>query len=72
MDGNHLSFLPDEVGDLAQLNSLGLSFNNFSHIPTVLERLAAVDRLAMAGNRVESLHLCALARMSHLKSVDLR
>lgn len=72
MDGNHLSFLPDEVGGLAQLNSLGLSFNNFSHIPTVLERLAAVDRLAMAGNRVEGLHLCALARMSHLKSVDLR
>lgn len=72
MDGNHLSFLPEEVGGLAQLNSLGLSFNDFSHIPAVLERLAAVDRLAMAGNRVGSLHLCALARMSHLKSVDLR
>lgn len=72
LDGNHLSFLPDEVGGLAQLNCLGLSFNNFSHIPSVLERLGAVDRLSMAGNRVESLDLCTLARMSHLKNVDLR
>ncbi|XP_041644457.1 PH domain leucine-rich repeat-containing protein phosphatase 2 [Cheilinus undulatus] len=72
LDGNHLSSLPDELGSLNQLNSLGLSFNNFSHIPAVLERLSASDKLAMAGNRVESLDLCALARMSHLKNVDLR
>lgn len=72
LDGNHLSFLPEEASCLAQLNSLGLSFNNFSHIPAVLEKLGAVDRLAMAGNRVEGLDLCALARMNHLKNVDLR
>lgn len=72
MDGNHLSFLPEEASGLAQLNSLGLSFNSFTHIPAVLERLGAVDRLAMAGNRVEGLDLCALVRMSHLKNVDLR
>nr|XP_046242770.1 PH domain leucine-rich repeat-containing protein phosphatase 2 isoform X2 [Scatophagus argus] len=72
LDGNHLSSLPDELGGLSQLNSLGLSFNNFSHIPAVLERLSAVDKLAMAGNRVESLELSTVARMSHLKSIDLR
>lgn len=72
LDGNLLSSLPDELGGLAQLNSLGLSFNSFSHIPAVLERLSAVDKLAMAGNRVESLDLGALARMSHLKNIDLR
>ncbi|XP_041795400.1 PH domain leucine-rich repeat-containing protein phosphatase 2 [Chelmon rostratus] len=72
LDGNHLSSLPEELGGLSQLNSLGLSFNNFTHIPAVLERLSAVDRLAMAGNRVESLELCTLARMSHLKNIDLR
>ncbi|KAE8297054.1 PH domain leucine-rich repeat-containing protein phosphatase 2 [Larimichthys crocea] len=72
LDGNHLSTLPEELGGLSQLNSLGLSFNNFSHIPAVLERLSAVDKLAMAGNRVESLELCTLARMSHLKNIDLR
>ncbi|KAM7406136.1 hypothetical protein PAMP_000534 [Pampus punctatissimus] len=72
LDGNHLSSLPEELGGLSQLNSLGLSFNNFTHIPAVLERLGAVDKLAMAGNRVESLELCTLARMSHLKNIDLR
>ncbi|XP_071344488.1 PH domain leucine-rich repeat-containing protein phosphatase 2 isoform X2 [Trachinotus anak] len=72
LDGNHLSSLPEELGSLSQLNSLGFSFNNFTHIPAVLERLSAVDKLAMAGNRVESLELCTLARMSHLKNIDLR
>lgn len=69
LDGNHLSFLPDEVGGLSQLSSLGLSFNNFSLVPAVLERLRAVDKLAMAGNGVESLELCNL---KHLKHIDLR
>lgn len=72
LDGNHLSSLPDELGDLVQLCSLGLSFNTFPHIPAVLERLSAVDRLLMAGNRVEALELCSLLRMSHVKNIDLR
>ncbi|XP_027034244.1 PH domain leucine-rich repeat-containing protein phosphatase 2 isoform X2 [Tachysurus fulvidraco] len=72
LDGNHLSSLPDEMGDLAQLCSLGLSFNTFPHIPAVLERLSAVDRLLMAGNRVEALELSRLLRMSHVKNIDLR
>ncbi|CAL8244874.1 unnamed protein product [Lota lota] len=72
LEGNDLSSLPEELGGLSQLNSLGLSFNNFPHIPAVLQRLSAVEKLAMAGNRVEGLELCVLARMSHLKNVDLR
>ncbi|XP_030621614.1 PH domain leucine-rich repeat-containing protein phosphatase 2 [Chanos chanos] len=72
LDGNHLSSLPEELGGLEQLSSLGLSFNNFPHIPSVLERVVAMDKLAMAGNRVESLELGSLVRMSNLKSIDLR
>uniref|UniRef100_A0A665VWL3 PH domain leucine-rich repeat-containing protein phosphatase 2 n=1 Tax=Echeneis naucrates TaxID=173247 RepID=A0A665VWL3_ECHNA len=72
LDGNHLTSLPEELGGLSQLNSLGFSFNNFSHIPAVLESLSAVEKLAMAGNRLESLELSILARMSHLKNIDLR
>uniref|UniRef100_A0A8C7L115 PH domain leucine-rich repeat-containing protein phosphatase 2 n=1 Tax=Oncorhynchus kisutch TaxID=8019 RepID=A0A8C7L115_ONCKI len=72
LDGNQLSFLPEELGGLAQLSSLGLSFNNFPHIPGVLDRLSGMDKLAMAGNRVETLELGILARMSHLKNIDLR
>ncbi|KAI1889934.1 hypothetical protein AGOR_G00168020 [Albula goreensis] len=72
LDGNHLSTLPEELGGLAQICSLGLSFNDFPHIPAVLDRLTGVDRLAMAGNRVETLELGTLGRMTHLKSIDLR
>ncbi|KAJ8400489.1 hypothetical protein AAFF_G00396130 [Aldrovandia affinis] len=72
LEGNHLSALPEELGGLSQLGSLGLSFNQFPHIPAVMERLTAVDRLAMAGNRVETLELGFLGRMSHLKIIDLR
>ncbi|KAJ3593605.1 hypothetical protein NHX12_005939 [Muraenolepis orangiensis] len=72
LEGNDLSSLPEELGGLSQLNSLGLAFNVFPHVPAVLQRLSAVEKLSMAGNRVESLELCVLARMSHLKNVDLR
>lgn len=72
LDGNHLDCLPEELGSLSQLCSLGLSFNSFPNIPAVLERLGAMDKLAMAGNRVEVLELSSLLRMSHIKSIDLR
>ncbi|KAI4880886.1 hypothetical protein NFI96_008408 [Prochilodus magdalenae] len=72
LDGNHLNSLPEELGSLSQLCSLGLSFNNFPNIPAVVERLGAMDKLAMAGNRVEALELSSLLRMNHIKSIDLR
>ncbi|KAJ8417818.1 hypothetical protein AAFF_G00226610 [Aldrovandia affinis] len=72
LDGNHLSSLPEELGGLPQLCSLGLSFNDFPHIPAVLGRLTGVDRLAMAGNKVETLELGTLGRMTHLRNIDLR
>ncbi|KAJ8339964.1 hypothetical protein SKAU_G00345970 [Synaphobranchus kaupii] len=72
LDGNHLSTLPEELGGLQHLCSLGLSFNDFPRIPAVLDGLTGVDRLAMAGNKVETLELGTLARMTHLKNIDLR
>ncbi|XP_048886079.1 PH domain leucine-rich repeat-containing protein phosphatase 2 isoform X1 [Brienomyrus brachyistius] len=72
LDGNHLDSLPEELGGLTQLCSLGLSFNNFSVIPGVVERLTGVDRLALAGNCIETLELASLGRMDHLRSIDLR
>lgn len=72
LDGNRLDSLPEELGSLSQLCSLGLSFNDFPHVPGVVERLCALDKLAMAGNRVETLDLFGLLRMTHIKSIDLR
>ncbi|KAF5898874.1 PH domain leucine-rich repeat protein phosphatase 1-like, partial [Clarias magur] len=71
LDGNTLSSLPEELGSLQRLCYLGLSFNEFSGVPDVLERLSAVERLCMAGNRVEQLALQTF-RLLSIKYVDLR
>ncbi|XP_060041197.1 PH domain leucine-rich repeat-containing protein phosphatase 2 isoform X2 [Erinaceus europaeus] len=72
LDGNFLTTLPEELGNLQQLSSLGISFNNFNQIPEVYEKLTMLDKVVMAGNRLEILNLGLLNRMSHIKHVDLR
>ncbi|XP_029420290.1 PH domain leucine-rich repeat-containing protein phosphatase 2 isoform X2 [Nannospalax galili] len=72
LDGNFLTALPEELGNLQQLSSLGISFNNFSQIPEVFEKLTMLDKVVMAGNRLEVLNLGVLTRMNHIKHVDLR
>lgn len=72
LDGNFLQSLPAELMNMHQLSYLGLSFNEFTDIPEVLEKLTAVDKLCMAGNCMETFRLQALRRMTHIKHVDLR
>lgn len=72
LDGNFLTSLPEELGSLQQLSCLGLSFNNFCELPAVCEKLVILDKLALAGNLLDTLDLAVLNRMSHIKSVDLR
>ncbi|NXE26892.1 PHLP2 phosphatase, partial [Ardeotis kori] len=72
LDGNFLTSLPEELGSLQQLSCLGLSFNNFCELPAICEKLVMLDKLALAGNLLETLDLTVLNRMSHIKSVDLR
>ncbi|XP_063801561.1 PH domain leucine-rich repeat-containing protein phosphatase 2 isoform X4 [Pseudophryne corroboree] len=72
LDGNSLASLPQELGFLQQLSQLGLSFNDLSSIPKVYEKLVSVEKLSMAGNRVDCLSLQTLSNMPHLKVIDLR
>ncbi|XP_041340678.1 PH domain leucine-rich repeat-containing protein phosphatase 2 isoform X2 [Pyrgilauda ruficollis] len=72
LDGNFLTSLPEEMGNLQQLSCLGLSFNNFCELPAICEKLVTLDKLALAGNLLETLDLTVLNRMGHIKSVDLR
>ncbi|KAF2987943.1 hypothetical protein EK904_005148 [Melospiza melodia maxima] len=72
LDGNFLTSLPEEMGNLQQLSCLGLSFNNFCELPAICEKLVTLDKLALAGNSIETLDLAVLNRMGHIKSVDLR
>uniref|UniRef100_A0A8C6UXT0 protein-serine/threonine phosphatase n=1 Tax=Neogobius melanostomus TaxID=47308 RepID=A0A8C6UXT0_9GOBI len=71
LDGNSLSDLPNELGSLQRLGYFGLSFNQFSHIPQVLERLASIEKLCMAGNNLETLTLQNF-RLLRVKHIDLR
>ncbi|KAG8442479.1 hypothetical protein GDO86_011320 [Hymenochirus boettgeri] len=72
LDGNYLQSLPVEMGNMHQLSFLGLSFNEFSNIPDVVEKMASIDRLCMAGNDLEVLQLETLRRMTQIKHADLR
>ncbi|CAB1317396.1 unnamed protein product [Coregonus sp. 'balchen'] len=71
LDGNCLSELPSELGSLQRLGYLGLSFNQFTHVPQVLERLVSMERLCMAGNSLDTLVLQNF-RLLRVKHVDLR
>ncbi|KFV12178.1 PH domain leucine-rich repeat-containing protein phosphatase 2, partial [Pterocles gutturalis] len=65
LDGNFLTSLPEELGNLQQLSCLGLSFNNFCEMPAICEKLITLDKLALAGNLLETLDLA-------IRNVDLR
>lgn len=71
LDGNSLEDLPNDLGSLQRLSYFGLSFNQFNHIPQVLERLTSMEKLCMAGNNLETLVLQNF-RLLRVKHIDLR
>lgn len=71
LDGNSLEELPAELGSLQRLSYVGLSFNQLNHVPQVLEQLASMEKLCMAGNNLETLTLQNF-RLLRVKHIDLR
>lgn len=71
LDGNLLSSLPSELGSLEGLTYLGLSFNRFSCVPPVLERLRVLEKLCLAGNQLSVLDVAGLQWLS-ARHIDLR
>lgn len=71
LDGNLLSSLPVELGSLDGLTYLGLSFNRFSSVPPVLEKLRALEKLCLAGNQLSVLDVAGLQWLS-ARHIDLR
>lgn len=71
LDGNSLDELPNELGSLQRLSYVGLSFNQFNHVPQVLEQLVSMEKLCMAGNSLETLTLQNF-RLLRVKHIDLR
>lgn len=71
LDGNFLSGLPAELGLLESLTYLGLSFNRFSCVPPVLEKLRVLEKLCLAGNQLSVLDVAGLQWLS-VRHIDLR
>ena len=71
LDGNFLGSLPAELGSLEGLAYLGLSFNQFSCVPPVLEKLRSLEKLCLAGNRLSVLDVAGLQWLS-ARHIDLR
>lgn len=71
LDGNFLNCLPTELHSLQGLTYLGLSFNCFSGVPPVLEKLKGVERLCLAGNRLSVLDVDRLQWLP-ARHIDLR
>lgn len=71
LDGNFLNSLPVELGSLEGLTYLGLSFNRFSCVPPVLEKLRGMERLCLAGNQLSVLDVAGLQWLP-ARHIDLR
>ncbi|MGY2041630.1 NEL-type E3 ubiquitin ligase domain-containing protein [Pseudomonas pergaminensis] len=69
LSGNRLTELPQALGELAQLSDLDLSGNELTITASTqarLNRLSALQRLSLAGNRVRNLQVTSLTELTSL------
>ena len=55
MDGNNLTELPAEIGDLKKLGSLSVSNNQLVGLPTSILKLNRLEWLSLDGNNLTEL-----------------
>ncbi|CAH3187991.1 unnamed protein product, partial [Porites lobata] len=55
LDGNNLTELPAEIGDLRELRELWVSHNQLAGLPTSVQRLTKLERLYLDGNNLTEL-----------------
>jgi len=55
LDGNNLSELPAEIGDLKELRLLSVSNNQLVCLPTSIQKLNRLQRLYLDGNNLSEL-----------------
>ncbi|KAF7153145.1 hypothetical protein RHSIM_Rhsim01G0099900 [Rhododendron simsii] len=70
MDGCHLSYLPEEIGNLISLQTLNLAKNNLSTLPNGICNLTCLKRLCLEGNNVSNLP-SGIGRLTSLESLNL-
>ncbi|KAI8571082.1 hypothetical protein RHMOL_Rhmol01G0089100 [Rhododendron molle] len=70
MDGCHLSYLPDEIGNLISLRTLDLTQNNLSTLPDGICNLTCLKSLRLEDNNVSNLP-SGIGRLTSLEDLFL-
>ncbi|KAE9444621.1 hypothetical protein C3L33_23481, partial [Rhododendron williamsianum] len=70
MDGCHLSYLPEEIGNLISLQTLTLAKNNLNTLPDGICNLTCLKRLNLAKNNVSNLP-SGIGRLTSLEGLNL-
>lgn len=68
LDGNHITYLPEEITQLTKLDKLILSDNNISEIPAFIENMAVLRWLDISSNNISELpeSLCNVTTIDRL------
>ncbi|KAF7153075.1 hypothetical protein RHSIM_Rhsim01G0096000 [Rhododendron simsii] len=70
LDGCHLSYLPEEIGNLVSLQTLDLAENNLSTLPDGICNLTCLKRLRLEENNVSNVP-SAIGRLTSLEFLNL-
>ncbi|KAI8571118.1 hypothetical protein RHMOL_Rhmol01G0092900 [Rhododendron molle] len=71
LDGCHLSYLPEEIGNLISLQTLDLAKNNLSTLPDGICNLTCLKRLRLEDNNVSRLPW-GIGGLTSLENLNLR
>ncbi|MFB2922126.1 ADP-ribosylation family protein [Aerosakkonema funiforme] len=68
---DRIDTLPPEIGELTQLESLNLNYNNLKDLPEELGRLSNLQELYLVGNYLDRIP-DAICNLTQLRKLDLR
>ncbi|XP_041830050.1 leucine-rich repeat-containing protein 20 [Melanotaenia boesemani] len=72
LQGNVLTKLPDNVGEMKCLTSISLANNNFSIFPDKLTEIATLEKIDLEGNNITEIPLEKLSVMPALKWLNMK
>ena len=68
---NQLDKLPKEIGTLANLREICLSFNKFDSIPNAIQSCEKLETLLLNGNQIKVIDVDGLRKLKVLTVLDL-
>jgi len=72
LQGNVLTKLPDNIGEMEHLTSINLANNKFSVFPEKLTEIQTLERINLEGNAITEISLEKLSAMPALKWINVK